>query len=535
MAGLFRSLWNFMSGDGAARERHAAELPTRGRPLRATYDAAQDSDENAAHWTGADVSDADRANSPAVRARLRKRSRYEYANNPSYCGAILLMANYEVGTLEDAAGPTLEVTEPGAPAKDIAARWNEWATAIEFGLKLHTSIQARTRDGEAFGFLGTDEALPNEVRLNWRPFECDQCSTPCLPAMTPNRIDGVWFDDWDRPTFYDVLRAHPGGNFPNSDADTIPAQFITHLYRQDRPRQHRGVPEMVSSIDLWADRRRLRKATVMANEAAANISLAVQTEAPPGEADEIQPGAVEIPRNSMFGLPYGASVHQVSAEHPNSTYEMFDDATLSEAGRCVCMPLNVLACNSGKTNMAAGRLDQGMFFTALGFNQSNTRVRVVDKVFVAWYSEARLIFGWAEKPPAREWHWPGQPYDDPGTEANADKVALSIGTKGLPEIWARKGRNWQERMTVAAGALGMDLDEYQEWIRGNLGVVKGGGGGAEQPSGAEKTEEVAKPLNGKQIVPPAGGENGSGKAVKQAVDALEAMLRARFQIAETAA
>jgi capsid protein len=439
----------------AGGSRKTSELGTHGRSLRATYDAAQTSDENSAHWSGADIADADRANSPAVRSRLRIRSRYEFANNPTYCGAILLTANYEVGSLEDSPGPTLEITDSNVDGQAIATAWNEWATAINFGLKLHTSVQARVRDGEVFGFLGTDPALPVDVKLNWRPFEADQCQTPYLPYNSPNRIDGIWFDDWDRPTFYDVLRHHPGGIIPDPWlVDTIPAQFITHLYRQDRPRQHRGIPEMVSSIDLWADRRRLRKATVAANEAAANISLAVQTEAPAGEADEIQPGAVEIPRNSMFAIPYGASVSQVAADHPNGTYEMFDDATCNEAGRCLTMPFNVLACNSGKTNMSAGRLDQGMWFTSLGFNQVNNRVRVVDPVFCEWYAEARLLHGWPEKIPARVWHWPGQPYSDPIVDANADKIELGIGTKSMQEIWARKGANWRIRMTEAAAALG---------------------------------------------------------------------------------
>lgn len=471
---------------GRYNQRTPAELPARGRQLRATYDAAQTSDENKAHWTGADIGDADRANSPAVRSRLRRRSRYEFANNPSYCGAILLMANYEIGTLEDSPGPTLEITEPGVDGQAIAATWTAWATAIDFGLKLHTSIQARVRDGESFGFLGTDPALPNEVKLNWRPFEADQCMTPFLPVDTPNRIDGVWFDDWDRPTFYDVLRFHPGGVYTEAawQYDTIPSQFITHLFRQDRPRQHRGVPEMVSSLDLWADRRRLRKATLAANESAANIALAVETEAPAGDADDVQLGAVEIPRGSMFGLPYGAKAHQIAAEHPNSTYEMFDDQTLSEAGRCLTMPMNVLACNSGKTNMSAGRLDQGMFFNALQFNQANTRIRVVDPIFAEWYAEARLLHDWPEKIPAHVWHWPGQPYDDPVTDANADKIAMSIGTKGLPEIWARKGRNWRERMTEAAKALGMDLAQYQEWVKGNLGSGSPGNPGQPRAPGA---------------------------------------------------
>jgi hypothetical protein len=121
---------------------------------------------------------------------------------------------------------------------------------------------------------------------------------------------------------------------------------------------------------------------------------------------------------------------------------------------------------------------------------------VVDPIFSEWYAEARRIFGWPEKIPARVWHWPGQPYSDPAVESAADKTALSIGTLGLQEIWARKGRNWRDRMAQAAQSLGMTLDEYQEWIRGNIGNPAPGnpgqprapGAGGNQPPTGQPTE-----------------------------------------------
>jgi capsid protein len=108
-----------------------------------------------------------------------------------------------------------------------------------------------------------------------------------LPYLTPYRIDGIWFDTWGNPTYYDVLQYHPGGVFPMPTwkFDTVPAQYILHLFSQERPGQHRGMPEMISSTDLWADRRSFRKSTVLAAKTAASIALMLETNMPPnGEA-----------------------------------------------------------------------------------------------------------------------------------------------------------------------------------------------------------------------------------------------------------
>jgi hypothetical protein len=49
--------------------------------LRARYDAAQTTAENARHWAMADALSADSAASADVRKKLRERARYEVANN----------------------------------------------------------------------------------------------------------------------------------------------------------------------------------------------------------------------------------------------------------------------------------------------------------------------------------------------------------------------------------------------------------------------------------------------------------------------
>ena len=71
------------------RKDRKASSQTRSLPavVRARYDAAQTTAENARHWAMADALSADGAASPDVRRKLRERARYEVANN-SYAKGI---------------------------------------------------------------------------------------------------------------------------------------------------------------------------------------------------------------------------------------------------------------------------------------------------------------------------------------------------------------------------------------------------------------------------------------------------------------
>ena len=100
-----------------------------GRILRARFDAAQTTADNARHWANADSLSADGAANVDVRRKLRERSRYEVANNSYAKGIILTIANDCIGT-----GPRLQLltdspeinrrVETEFKAPDYAASFN---------------------------------------------------------------------------------------------------------------------------------------------------------------------------------------------------------------------------------------------------------------------------------------------------------------------------------------------------------------------------------------------------------------------------
>ena len=463
--------------------------------LRASYDIAQTDPDNARQWQGADSLDADASDSPGVRKIARQRSRHECQNNPTLTGIVRTLTHYEIGT-----GPTLHVdSENEDYATDVEQRWAEWCEATNLPGKLRQMVYGRVVDGEAFARLGQNPNLHNDVKVDFQPFECDRCYTLWLPYLTPYRIDGIWFDTWGNPTYYDILQYHPGGVFPMPTwkFDTTPAQYILHLYNPERANQHRGMPEMMSSTELFADRRRHRKATVAAAESAANVAAFLTTNQPADDGIAPEAGSMtSMPRNSLVVAPDGYDMKQIDARHPNQTYEMFAAETLNEAARPMSMALNVAKCDSSRYNFAGGRLDIITSWKAVEVNQSNNTWRVVNPLFRAWYTEARLVYGWESSDkgtiPGHQFLWIGMPYSDPEAEQNADEAAIKTGLKGIQEVYARRGKDWKIQQKLNAKALGMEIGEYLEFIQANLTTNKGGDQSNGDPEAKPEKPEAVK-------------------------------------------
>lgn len=453
------------------------------RLLRGRYDAAESTSENRNYWAAADALDADSANSLAVRKRLRERARYEYANNGYVAGVTQTVANYEVG-----AGPTLQVQSGSTSFNSLVeSRWRHWADATRLAEKLRTMVKARVVDGEAFGLLVTNPGLRDPVTLDLRLVECDHFTAPYLSGRAePNYVDGIWLDDLGNPVSYDVLRYHPGAMFGmGMEYRTIPAAYVIHLFRMDRPEQHRGVTEFCAGLTIFPQLRRYTLAVLAAAETAADISLMLETDLPP-DVSPVQPlGEIEWTRRMMMAAPMGWKAKQIASEHPAPSLEMFKREVLGEAGRSHNMPYTLVGLNSSASNFSSSRLDHQPFFKAVGISQSQLERVVLAPLFAAWFAEARLrySFVWSQDmEPPFQFRWEGQPYFEPLVEAKADAERLRTGTITRDAIYARRGEDIEDEDAKAAASLGLTVEDYRTRVadaifdRGQIG--DGGAGNA---------------------------------------------------------
>lgn len=477
-----------------SRPKHdATAIAQMARAIAARYDAAVTNDDNRRHWANADALSANAANSAAVRNTLRIRSRYEYANN-SYCnGMVRTLAFHTVGT-----GPRLQINTGNEQAdKKLETAWSRYSKEIGLANKLTAMRQARCRDGEAFALFVTNPRLKGPVSLDLRLVEADQVAAPWDQfKFSPNDVDGIKHDDLGNPLSYTILADHPGETSAMTVGKytVVDAARVIHLYREDRPGQRRGIPEITPALPLYAVLRRYTLATLHKAEIAAMLAIFLKTTAtgidPADLGDPFQ--VLDFERSAMTTLPDGWDISQLKAEAPTDAHDAFCKSILREIARCLDMPFNIAGGDSSGYNYSSGRLDHQTYFRSIDIDRNDFELRCLDRLFAEWLNEAALVPGlipdglpmvadWQH-----EWQWDGFEHVDPAKEANADETRLRSGMASIPDLCAKQGIDYDSMHRKAAAALGLTVAEYRERLADSLFGPK-----AEEPaSPADIADEV---------------------------------------------
>ena len=437
-------LWPSKKKDAKARSSLLARF------LRARFDAAQTTKDNAKHWSAAEFLSADAEADPNVRKILRTRARYEVQNNSYARGIVKTLAEDTIGT-----GPRLQMLlEDEETNRKIEHDFQVWAKKTHLASKLRTIRMARCPDGEAFVLLARNPMLKTNVTLDMQLIEADRVTDDEL-TVDPNCIDGVAFDQFGNPKSYKVLKKHPGGTDSfDSEFVTIKAENMIHVFRQDRPEQHRGIPEITAALPLFAHLRRFTLAVVSAAEAAADFSGILYTDAPAnGEADSVEAmDTIQLERNMLLTMPGGWKMSQVDPKQPVTTYGEFKREILNEIARCLSMPFNIAAGNSSGYNYASGRLDHQTYYKALKVDQSFMEAEVLDRILEPWLREWNLATasGIDICDCRHVWFWDGQEHVDPSKEATAQQKRLESRTTNLAIEYAKQGRDWEVELRQIA-------------------------------------------------------------------------------------
>lgn len=467
-----RSVGRWLAG-GAKDDPRALKLwQDRFAAIKASYDAARTSTEYQNIWANADRLDADSAHSKEIRHTLISRSRYEVGNNGYSDGIAQTYATDLVGV-----GPALRM-QTGSENfnRMIETEWYRWSKAIQFRRKLWCMAHAKHTDGESIAVMRINPASKYPVALDLRLIEAEQCQTPFIPFAEPGYIDGIQFDEFGNPTWYDILREHPGATNQfqtNLEPERVPADKVLHWFKMRRPGQHRAVPENASTLNTGAAARRWREATLAAAETAADFTLFLKTQFQP-DSEEMQYASdfsqQEISKRMMTALPVGYDPFQLKAEHPTASYESFHKSLVNELARPRSMPYNKAACDSSSYNYASGRLDHQTYYASLDVEREDCNDLVLDPLFDAWFTLAVLQFGWLGGNPdaitsgAREhlWDWPRHRVADIKAEAIANKDRLQTGQVFPHQLFAEAGLDLEDEMVKAATSFGIPLDVLRQ-------------------------------------------------------------------------
>lgn len=446
-----------------------AELFGRYCALRATYDAARQSDETKNHWANADTYDADSANSREVRQTLVSRSRYETGNNGYADGIAQTYATDLIGL-----GPNLRMqTSSTGFNRMVELEWYLWTKAIQFRRKFWCMAHAKFQDGESIGVMRKNPRVRHTLPLDVVLIETEQCQTPFLPYGVAGYIDGIKFDQFGNPEYYDILRGHPGAVNLLSDSlnpERVAADRVLHWFKLRRPGQHRGVPECASTLNTGAAARRWREATLAAAETAADFSVLLKTGFQPDQIARVAAmSSLEVRKRMMTALPDGWDALQMKAEHPSATYEAFHNQLINEQARPANMPRNKAMCDSSDYNYASGRLDHQTYYASLDVDRQDASDLVLDPLFGFWFDLAIARFGWLGGDPdavsaaakAHLWDWPKHRVADVESEANAIETRLTSGQVGLHQVYSDAGLDLDDEIAKMAAAFGVSEDEIR--------------------------------------------------------------------------
>ena len=410
--------------------------------IRGTYDAAQPSNELDNIWSQASSGTFDSIATPAVRKKLRDRSRYEVSNNSFAIGIVRTLVNDTIGT-----GAKLQVqTGDDALNLEIEQSFRQWAKDIALTEKLQIARKSRIESGEVFLVKTDNPKSKNPVQFDVELLESEYISSPIIKyssEMVNEDIDGVQIDSFGNITGYTLC---VNGNYSQLDPDNV-IQYI----RKDRPQQWRGVPEITQALPLFAMQRRFAIAVLGAAETAADFSAVLHTDGGAGDED-IEAGSafetMDIEKRMMTTLPYAYKLTQLKAEQPTTTYTEYTKAIINQLAHTFTMPFIIAYGDSSDANYSSGRLDFQRYFKSIRVERQLIENQILNNVLSTWFNEARLINpGWSRYENALElnaiWYWDGFEHVDPKKEAEAMSILRANNLVTDKEIFASKGQDYE--------------------------------------------------------------------------------------------
>lgn len=350
-----------------------------------------------------------------------------------------MLANDTIGT-----GPRLQVLSENETFNDeVEQEFAQWAEAVKLAPKLRMMRISRCQDGEAFAVMATNPKVRHPVKMDVMLIEADRVSGELRWMDDDTSVDGITYDQWGNPVDYRILKYHPGDvKFATGeDAFHVPADFMLHIYRPDRPELHRGVPELSAALPLFAQLRRYNLAVLSAAEAAADFAAILYTDAPPdGEAANVPPmDSLELERNMMLTVPAGWKMAQLDAKQPTANHGEFVKIILSEIARCAVSTYGTVSGDFSGHNYASGRLDNQLYHKSILVDRSFWETEVLNHIFDLWYQEYAFAEGnpMERRTPRHTWFWDGFVHVDPTKEATAQQILV---WKTIPRRWRPSAR-----------------------------------------------------------------------------------------------
>lgn len=396
-------------------------------------------------------------------------------------------------------------------AADSAMRLNYWRMVEVFE-------RSKLERGDVFAirrFIGRKGSL---LKTCWQIIEADRVATPpSLAAMADKNIrGGVELGRNGEPVRYHVLQVHPGEKsrsisdpedftaIPSTDSNGDPV--VLHFMSTKRVGQTRGIPYLAPVIESLKQLGRYSEAEIAAAVISSMFAVFVKSPAAgtassplasfggalPGQVGVSSPSPqqvaakqeIKLQSGMIVDLAEGEEIQVAEASRPNTAFEPFVSAILSQIGSALEVPYEVLTRHFSSSYSAsrAALLEAWRFFLK---EREELIESFCQPVWNAVISEA-VATGLLDAPDfftdplkreaylAVDWIGGNVPSLDPLKEATAAKAWHDLGIDSLQDISASKNKDYdrthkqlvrEKRMRDRDGLNVELLNPYNEAVK----------------------------------------------------------------------
>lgn len=422
---------------------------------------------------------------------LRQQARYMANNDGYYSHYINLLETNVVGPK----GIRLNLNLKGGDGKSdkeanehIENAFKQWSKAVtadgQLSFQEAQVLFERTRavDGEVFYQSFTHRDLNGNFGIIF--VEGDHVDVKLDGKLSNgNEIrSGVEFNRWGRPVAYHVLRNHPADTVAKQEKPRrIPAEFIAHAFKQDRPSQVRGIPEGRAAFYRLKALKAYEDAEIDAARRGAKMdvvwmfnNLDMWEQLQDEEKDEIKALQASLTEDDeQMVAPPGMTAQVLDNKHPTSQYDSFTKRTLHGVGSGLGVSYNILTGDLESTSYSSlreGKLAARDFYRSrqaflinkfcLPILEKWLRVAMLTGDVATSYSYDEIIQ--AAKWIARGWEWV-----DPVKDAQATQIQMSMGTKTLTEVIGDQGKDIEDHIDAIQKEQVLLADAGLDFINNN--------------------------------------------------------------------
>lgn len=410
------------------------------------------------------------------RGTLRARARWLSENNAIMHNIDNSILNNVIGT-----GITIQMrTDSKSRNDDIERRFDSWASSLNCDVMRTINwydmqrviLKNRMVDGEIFIIL-----IPDADGLKVQLIEADALDE--FSAM-----GGIERDKYGAPVAYYFRSLDPKTGMYAQKGVRVPAEYVIHYFKKERPTQARGVTDYRQAILDIKNFSAFTSAYIKGARARASVGYVVQGEgvfgAPgfpgdPNAMDDYEEGVgpiTNIGDVDVFYLRPGENLIKSSPGSSDPEYNNFSETTIRLIATARSVSYELAFKDFSKTNYSSSRASLQQDYKMFDEEQSLFAKYVYDRVFTTWF-EIEVLAGRLKVPAVRfaqnpneymrrRYIYPKRTLIDPLKEALAFEKEVELNMLTQSELAQRNGQDFEEVIAKKAEEIEI-MKDYGIW------------------------------------------------------------------------